>query len=110
MMLQQITWDVSPIIVKLGGLQIRWYGLFFAMAFYFGYIILEKQVFRREGLKTEMLDKLAMYVVVGTIVGARLGHVFFYEPESYVVLPTRGMRVFSFRTTATPMMWALYRS
>lgn len=93
MMLQQITWDVSPIIVKLGGLQIRWYGLFFAMAFYFGYIILEKQVFRREGLKTEMLDKLAMYVVVGTIVGARLGHVFFYEPESYLSDPISILKI-----------------
>lgn len=93
MILQQITWDVSPLIFKLGGLQVRWYGLFFALAFYLGYIILDKQVFRREGLKIDLLDKLATYVVIGTIVGARLGHVFFYEPQSYLQDPISILKI-----------------
>jgi prolipoprotein diacylglyceryl transferase len=93
MILQQITWDISPLIFKLGGLQVRWYGLFFALAFYIGYIILEKQVFKREGLKTDLLDKLATYVVIGTIVGARLGHVFFYEPQSYLQNPLSILKI-----------------
>lgn len=93
MILQQITWDVSPLIFKLGGLQVRWYGLFFAMAFYLGYLILDKQVFRREGLKIDLLDKLATYVVIGTIIGARLGHVFFYEPQSYLQDPISILKI-----------------
>jgi prolipoprotein diacylglyceryl transferase len=93
MILQQITWDISPLIFKLGALQVRWYGLFFALAFYLGYVILEKQVFRREGLKIDMLDKLATYVILGTIVGARLGHVFFYEPQSYLQDPLSILKI-----------------
>ena len=93
MMIQQITWDVSPLIFKLGNLQIRWYGLFFALSFYLGYLVLEKQVFKRENIRTELLDKLATYVVIGTIVGARLGHVFFYEPMSYLKNPISILKV-----------------
>ncbi len=89
MVLDQIIWDVSPTIVKLGGVQLRWYGLLFALAFVFGYIVLERQVFRREGLKTDLLDKLATYVIIGTVIGARLGHVLFYEPAYYLSNPLK---------------------
>ncbi|HLN52582.1 MAG TPA: prolipoprotein diacylglyceryl transferase [Prolixibacteraceae bacterium] len=89
MTLDQIVWNVSPIIVKLGGIQVRWYGLLFAMAFVMGYIVLERQVFKREGLKVELLDKLATYVIIGTVMGARLGHVLFYEPAYYLSNPIK---------------------
>ncbi|HLO90636.1 MAG TPA: prolipoprotein diacylglyceryl transferase [Lentimicrobium sp.] len=89
MMLTRVMWDVSPVIFKLGALQVRWYGLFFAMAFLFGYILLERQVFKREGLRTELLDKLATYVIIGTVIGARLGHVLFYEPAYYFANPAK---------------------
>lgn len=82
-------WDVSPVIVHLGSVQVRWYGLFFALAFLLGYIILERQVFKREGLKVELLDKLATYVIIGTVIGARLGHVLFYEPGYYLSNPAK---------------------
>lgn len=88
-MLTRVMWDVSPVIFKLGALQVRWYGLFFAMAFLFGYILLERQVFKREGLRTELLDKLATYVIIGTVIGARLGHVLFYEPAYYFANPAK---------------------
>lgn len=89
MILNQITWDVSPIIVELGSIQVRWYGLFFATAFLLGYLVLEKIVFKREGIKVELLDKLATYVVIGTVIGARLGHVFFYEPAYFLQNPLK---------------------
>lgn len=89
MILTEVIWDYSPVIFKLGSLQVRWYGLFFAMAFLFGYLILEKQVFKREGLKVELLDKLATYVIIGTVIGARLGHVLFYEPGYYLANPAK---------------------
>lgn len=93
MLLNQITWDISPVIFSLGSLQIRWYGLFFAMAFYLGYLILEKQVFKREGLPIGLLDQLATFVVIGTVIGARLGHVFFYEPASYLKDPLSILKI-----------------
>ncbi|MFA6949380.1 MAG: prolipoprotein diacylglyceryl transferase [Lentimicrobiaceae bacterium] len=89
MTLNFITWDVSPILFQLGSVQVRWYGLLFATAFLLGYLVLEYQVFKREGLKVELLDKLATYVVIGTVIGARLGHVFFYEPAYYLANPVK---------------------
>jgi prolipoprotein diacylglyceryl transferase len=87
MTITSIIWDVSPIIIKLGAIQVRYYGLFFALAFLAGYLILEKLVFKREGLKVELLDKLATYVIIGTVIGARLGHVLFYQPDYYLSRP-----------------------
>lgn len=87
MILGQIFWDVNPVIFKFSSLQIRWYGLLFAMAFYLGYLVLETIVFKREGLPIGLLDRLATYVVLGTVIGARLGHVLFYEPASYLEDP-----------------------
>lgn len=89
MILTKVIWDISPIIVKLGSLQVRWYGLFFALAFLLGYIVLERYVFKREGLKVDLLDKLATYVIIGTVIGARLGHVLFYEPAYYLANPAK---------------------
>lgn len=93
MLLNYITWNVSPLFFRLGSLQVRWYGLFFALAFYLGYVILEKVVFKREGLPTGLLDRLAMYVVIATVVGARLGHVLFYEPASYLRDPVSILKI-----------------
>lgn len=93
MILNQIMWDVSPVIFKLGSLQIRWYGLFFALAFYLGYIILEKQVFKRENLPVKLLDSLATYVVIATVIGARLGHILFYQPMDYLADPISILKI-----------------
>ena len=88
-----IHWDINPVIVHLGSMQIRWYGLFFALSFVFGYLVLEKIVFKREGLPVALLDKLATYVILGTIIGARLGHVLFYEPASYLSSPLSILKI-----------------
>jgi len=93
MILNQIMWDVSPVIFKLGSLQIRWYGLFFALAFYLGYVILEKQVFKRENLPVKLLDSLATYVVIATVIGARLGHILFYQPMDYLTDPISILKI-----------------
>ncbi|HTX52293.1 MAG TPA: prolipoprotein diacylglyceryl transferase [Candidatus Baltobacteraceae bacterium] len=79
-------WNVDPIMVHLGPLAIRWYGLCFAAAFLVGYWIME-WVYRQEGKKTEVLDTLLMYMLVGAVVGARLGHVLFYDPHYYFAHP-----------------------
>lgn len=77
-----ITWKVKPQIFFLGPMEIRWYGLLYAMGFYFGYLIIKK-IFEKEKVNMQWLDSLFVYVIVGTILGARLGHVFFYGWEYY---------------------------
>jgi len=86
MILQFITWDVNPEILPLGPLSLRWYGILFALAFVFGYFIFKK-IFKKEGYSVEMLDQLTVYMAFGTIIGARLGHVLFYDPVSYLKDP-----------------------
>jgi phosphatidylglycerol:prolipoprotein diacylglycerol transferase len=81
-----IPWDPNPEIFRIGSFAIRWYGLLFASSFLFGYILMRK-MFINEGIKDEVLDRLTIYMAVGTIVGARLGHCFFYEPAFYLRHP-----------------------
>jgi len=84
--LLSVTWDVSPILVDLGFAQIRYYGLFFALGFILGYPIME-YIYKTEGLiqgkNQKELDRLSITMIISTIIGARLGHVLFYEPEAY---------------------------
>lgn len=81
-MLAAITWDVSPEIFPGTSVPLRWYGLLFAFAFLIGYELL-KRMFKKEGYPVEWTDKALIYCMVGTIVGARLGHVFFYDWAVY---------------------------
>jgi phosphatidylglycerol:prolipoprotein diacylglycerol transferase len=81
-----VPWDPNPEILRLGSFAIRWYGLLFASGFLFGYIIM-RRMFINEGLNDLVLDRLTIYMTVGTIVGARLGHCFFYEPGFYLRHP-----------------------
>ncbi len=78
MFLNFITWNVDPVLVHLGPLAIRWYGLLWAIGIYATLLIVQK-LFKHEGLPEVWLDKLFMYTVIGTIVGARVGHCLFYE-------------------------------
>ncbi|MBK3516315.1 prolipoprotein diacylglyceryl transferase [Carboxylicivirga marina] len=82
MILNSINWNVDPEIFSVGPIHVRYYGLLFAMGFMLGYYIIEK-MFKSEGIQQEWLDKLFMYVVIATIVGARLGHVIFYGWDYY---------------------------
>ncbi len=92
MNLLYITWNVDPDLFHLGGLTVRWYGLLFALGFFFGYLILWK-VFKKEGIPPALLDELTTYMVIGTVVGARLGHCLFYEPAYYLSHPIEILKV-----------------
>ncbi len=81
-LLSYINWDVSPIFLTLGPLQIRWYGLMFAIGFMLGYWIVAR-MFKHEGAPEKWLGILLIILVLCTVVGARLGHVFFYEWDHY---------------------------
>ena len=76
----------SPEFQQIGPITLRWYGLLFASGFLLGYFITRK-FFRDAGRSIEEVDLLLTYVLIATIVGARLGHVFFYEAEYYLSNP-----------------------
>lgn len=81
-MLQFIVWNVSPEIFTIGPISPRWYGLLFASGFLIGYFLVAR-MFRREGLPETWLDSLLTHLMVGTVIGARLGHVIFYDWDYY---------------------------
>lgn len=86
-MLDFITWNVNPELFS-GFVTIRWYGLMFAIGFLVGYELVAR-MFKHEGAPERWLGILLIYVVVATIVGARLGHVFFYEWDVYRLDPIK---------------------
>ena len=85
MISQYITWTADPVIID-SFVTIRWYSLMFAIGFWVGFNIVAK-MFKREGAPERWLGILLIYVGVATIVGARLGHVFFYAWDYYSAHP-----------------------
>jgi len=85
-MLNFIIWDVSPEIFSFGERSVRWYGLFFALAFVIGSIILYR-IYRREGRSEKDVDTITIYMLISTVIGARLGHCLFYGWEYYLENP-----------------------
>jgi prolipoprotein diacylglyceryl transferase len=123
-----IHWNVNPEIFNLGPLSVRWYGLLFASGFLIGYYIGEKML-KSENVKQEWIDSAFFYIIVATVVGARLGHVFFYGWDYYSQnlseifkvwhggLSSHGgtlgiivaIYVYSKRVSKRPMLWILDR-
>lgn len=124
-----VVWDVNPAIIELFGREIRWYGLLFAL----GLLILgpqiEERIWKREKLKPEWYNSLFLYVVLGTVIGARLGHVLFYDPAYYIANPLKifavwegglashggtlgiliALWLYSKRVSKKPLLWILDR-
>lgn len=127
-MLSYITWTADPAIFSIGSREIRWYGLMFAIGFLIGYKIVEK-MWKKEDLPTPWIDKLLIYTMLGTVLGARLGHCLFYDPGYYLANPVDILKVwegglashggtlgiiiaiyfFSKRVTHKSMMWTFDR-
>ena len=78
MLLNYIVWDVHPEIFPDSGINIRWYGLLWALGIWATLLIVQK-LFKHEKISEKWLDKLFIYTVLGAILGARIGHCFFYE-------------------------------
>jgi len=94
MILTAINWNVSPEIFRIPflNLEIRWYGLLFATGFFLCYYFISK-MFNKENIPIDVLDKLTVYGFLGTLIGARLGHCLFYEPEYYLANPLKILKV-----------------
>lgn len=85
MKLLSISWNPSEGI-DLGFIMIRYYSLMFVVAFLLGWYSMKK-IYQREELPMQKLDSLFVYTVIATLIGARLGHFLFYEPEVFITDP-----------------------
>ncbi len=76
-----IQWDPKPEIFTIPGIDwpVRWYGLMWAAAFIISHFFMNR-VFKKEGRTDKQLDTLTLYIILGTVIGARLGHCLFYGP------------------------------
>ncbi len=91
-MLNFITWTCDPVAFSLFGLEIRWYGVMFALAFVCGWFLLSKML-KTEGRDPALADVLLWYVAIAVIIGARLGHCLFYEPSYYLSHPIEILKI-----------------
>ena len=78
-----INWNIDPVIFQLGGIELRWYSLLFVSGFILGWYIM-RSFFRREKISEDLLDPMLYMLLVCTIVGARLGHCLFYQPDYFL--------------------------
>src|SRR5579871_987485 len=85
-MIDFIIWNGSPEIFSVGSLALRWYGLLFALGFLVTQQILY-HIYREEGKPERDVDTLTLVMFFATIIGARLGHIFFYEPQTLIQDP-----------------------
>ena len=90
-MLSEITWTAHPVIFQVGWFALRWYALMFIVGFFIGIKIME-WIYRREGLDPERVYYLFLATFIGTIIGARLGHCFFYDPDTILLIRLKSSR------------------
>lgn len=82
-----LNWNVDPVIFMITDtFPLKYYGALFACGLLLGYYIV-RNIYKKEQLPLDNLDSLLVYVIVGTILGARLGHCFFYEPSYFLSHP-----------------------
>lgn len=90
-MLNYIIWDANPALIE-GPVTIRWYSLMFAIGFWIGFNIVAR-IFKHEGAPENWTSILLIWTVIGTVVGARLGHCFFYEWDFYSQHPGEILKI-----------------
>ena len=90
--MEYFVWSANPILFQFGSMRLFWYGLLFATAILTGLQIM-KWVYKREGKSVDLVDSGFIYVVIGIVVGARLGHCFFYDPAFYFANPMKILAV-----------------
>ena len=90
--MQHIIWNASPVLLEIGPLKLRWYGLLFVSSFFLGLWFMQ-WIFKREGKDPAVLDTLLIYLIIGAVVGSRLMHCFAYEPDFYLSHPLEILKI-----------------
>ncbi len=88
------THDISSIAFAAGPFEVRWYGLMYAIGLALTYLAIY-QVFKKQKYKLEHLDSLAVYLFFGLVIGARLGHCFFYNAEYFLANPVEILKIWN---------------
>lgn len=86
--------DVSPVLVEFGGFGVRWYGLLFAVGVFLNYLIM-RWAFKKAGYSLEKFESVIVYLFFGLVIGARLGHVFFYKLSYYLDDPVSILKIWN---------------
>ncbi len=86
--LSSVTWEVDPVAFSILGREVRWYGLLWALGVLCTSYVVQR-MYRHDKLSDKSFDSLFLYVIVGLIVGARLGHCLFYSPIEYLSNPIK---------------------
>ncbi len=81
-----VVWDVDPILFSIGSFEIRYYGLMWMLAILGGTLFFDNFC-KREGLPQRVSESIFLYGTIATILGARVGHCLFYEPDYYLSHP-----------------------
>lgn len=91
MTLLEIVWNFEPRVVSTWEMPV-WYGLMWALGFLVGLKILQK-MYESENVPEKLLDQSFIYVLIGGILGARLGHCLFYQPDYYLANPIEIIKI-----------------
>src|SRR5262249_52054418 len=80
--------QIDPVFLHIGRIQLRWYGLMYMVSFILGYFIMKKYArYRKLELSTDDLYDLLFYLILGVMIGGRLGYVLFYDLNNYLLQP-----------------------
>ncbi|MDZ4209817.1 MAG: prolipoprotein diacylglyceryl transferase, partial [Candidatus Curtissbacteria bacterium] len=88
------TQNIDPIIFTAGPISMRWYGLLFVTGIILAYLVVQ-YLFKKRGFKIEHLESLVIYLFFGLVIGARLGHVFFYSAEYFLSHPIEILKIWN---------------
>ena len=94
LILDYITWNVDPIAFSIGSLEVRWYGILWAVGLYAAYLM-QVQLYKHDNAPQDWPDKIFLYMALGVIIGARLGHCWFYEWHEASTLGLEPVQIFA---------------
>lgn len=93
-----VLWDIDPVAFSLGPLSVRWYGICWAVGIYLCYMV-QVYLYKKDGLPDEWAEKLFTYMLLGVIIGARVGHCWFYEWHEASTLGLEPIQILAWNIT-----------
>ncbi len=86
--------DINPILIDLGPIRVGWYGLMYVFGFLASYLLVRYQMKRKDfGISKMDVENLYFYLIIGLMVGARFGYVFFYDLKMYLADPLEAFAI-----------------
>ncbi len=78
---------IDPVLVRIGPLEVRWYGLMYLLGFALGYLVIRSELKRKRTVPVEAADDFLFYLIIGLLLGGRIGYVLFYNLPEYIHAP-----------------------